>query len=90
VMGSLKDEKGGLDTWRVDRKETTGAGWVGVFNRSDREISFELIPDMLGLGGRGYKLTDVWNNEVKTFGRAVTLHPYDVLFLQYQAAPDAK
>jgi hypothetical protein len=90
VMGSLKYEKGGLETWRVDRKETTGAGWVGVFNRSDREISFELIPDMLGLGGRGYKLTDVWNNEVKTFGRAVTLHPYDVLFLQYQAAPDAK
>lgn len=84
VMGSLKFEKGGLETWRADKKGTAGEGWIGVFNRTDQEIRFELTPEILGLGGSGYKLADIWSNDVKTLGRTITLQPHDVLFIKYK------
>jgi hypothetical protein len=90
VMGSLKYEKGGLETWRADKKGTAGDGWIGVFNRTDQETSFELTPEVLGLAGTGCQLTDVWNGAAITLITKITLQPHDVLFLKYQAKPEAK
>jgi len=84
VMGSLKFEKGGLATWRADKKGTAGEGWIGVFNRTDQETRFELTPEIHGLGGSGYKLADIWSNDVKALGRTITLQPHDVLFMKYK------
>ena len=83
VMGSLVYEKGGLETWRADKQGTTGAGWIGVFNRTDQEIGLELTPELLGLKGTSYKLINVWNNNVKTLGNTIKLPPQDVLFFKY-------
>jgi hypothetical protein len=90
VMGSLKYEQGGLETWRADRKGSAGEGWIGVFNRTDRETSFEMKPELLGIDGTGGQLTDVWNAELVRLGSKITLQPHDVLFLNYQAKPKAK
>jgi hypothetical protein len=90
VMGTLKYEQGGLETWRADKKGSAGEGWIGVFNRTDQESSFELTPELLGLGGTGGQLTDVWNAAVKTLGTKITLPPHDVLFMKYKTKTNAK
>jgi alpha-galactosidase len=90
VMGSLKYEQGGLETWRADKKGSAGEGWIGVFNRTDRETSVELTRELLGLDGTGGQLTDVWNAAPITLGAKITLPPQDVLFLKYKTKTNAK
>ena len=79
-----------METWRADQNGSAGEGWIGVFNRTDLETSFELTPELLGFDGTGGQLTDVWNAAAITLGTKITLPPHDVLFLKYQAKPQAK
>jgi len=83
VMGSLVHEKDGFETWKVEKKGMKGAGWIGVFNRTDEKAVFEITPDLLGLADTDYTLTDVWSDDVKAFGQTVTLNANGVLFVTY-------
>ena len=83
VMGSLVYDKGGLETWRADKQGTTGAGWIGVFNRTDQEIGLELTPELMGCKGPNYELNDVGGGNAKTLGQTVKLPPQGALFLKY-------
>ena len=85
VMGTLRFERDGLETWRADKRGSKDAGWIGIFNRTDQKTSFELTPEVLGLDSPGYALTEVWSDNEKPFGHKVTLKPHGVLFVSFQS-----
>ena len=60
VMGSLVLEQAGLETWRVNKKGTEDAGWIGLFNRLGESVSVELQPARLGLEDDTYRIKDIW------------------------------
>ena len=91
VMGKLVGESKGVEVWLTPRKGAKFAGWVGVFNRTDKAQAVTLTPGLLGLKGFG-SLTcrDIWTNETfilpaKTAPTAA-IEPYGVIFLRYQPA----
>lgn len=85
VMGSLRYEAKGLETWRADKQGTQNSGWIGIFNRTAEEAPVELTPETLGLGHTAYRLFDVWGKCQRDFGQNVRLAPHTVLFLKFDA-----
>jgi hypothetical protein len=83
VMGSLVLEEDGLETWKVGKKGTKDEGWVGVFNRLDRQVEFEVTPRRFGLSELDFQLTDIWGDKPAVFGERITLDPNGVLFIKY-------
>ena len=61
VMGKLQYRDGSVDVWKTDRKAGKG-GWIGIFNRSEKDQTVELTPEQIGLEGSGdYDIYDVFN-----------------------------
>jgi hypothetical protein len=83
VMGALMLDEHGLETWMARKKETADEGWIGVFNRRDREAAFELTPRRLGLDTTGYRLDDIWSGSEAVWGRSVKLSAHGALFLKF-------
>ncbi|VGO14844.1 Alpha-galactosidase A [Pontiella desulfatans] len=83
VMGSLMLEKDGLETWKADKKGTNGEGWIGIFNRQDKKVEFELNAERLGLHGADYTLMEVWSDDEKSLGQKIKLNPNGVLFVKF-------
>ena len=83
VMGSLIFEENGLEVWKVEKKDATDKGWIGVFNRTDGSESIEINKGRLGLEtGEKYDLYDVWGESNVKLG-AFEIEPQDCLFLRY-------
>jgi hypothetical protein len=62
VMGALVWEKDKIEVWHTPERDAFGHGWLGIFNRADREKSVALGAAELGLeSGRSYTLDDIWN-----------------------------
>lgn len=83
IMGALVFEEDGLETWKVEKRGAQGEGWVGIFNRQNKKMEFELSAARLGLDGSGYTLIEVWSDDEKRLGRTIKLHPNGVLFIKY-------
>lgn len=83
VMGSLMLEKDGLETWKADKRGATGEGWIGIFNRQNEKVEFELTAERLGLDGTGYTLYEVWGDGEKTIDQTIKLNPNGVLFVKF-------
>lgn len=84
VMGSLQYDRDGLETWRAEKQGTSGEGWIGVFNRTGQEKTFQVTAEILGLGEEGYTLYDVWAGEDRAFEQSIKLNPNGVAFLKYE------
>ena len=82
VMGLLIDEKDGIEIWKVEKKDSAGEGWIGVFNRNDNETSFKLTKNILKLDGFSYTFFDIWNNKPSKIGK-LELEPHGCVFLRY-------
>lgn len=82
VMGSLVYEKDGLETWKVEKKGAPSTGWIGVFNRTAKEVKVPLSPEVLGLE-KGGRLRDVWNDKDCDFSDQIFIEPNDVLFVRF-------
>jgi hypothetical protein len=83
VMGSLVFEKTGLEIWKVEKKDATDKGWIGVFNRTDGSESVEINKGRLRLEtGEKYDLYDVWG-ESNFMPGTIEIEPQDCLFLRY-------
>lgn len=83
VMGSLVLDEDGLETWKVGKKDSTKEGWLGVFNRLDREVKFEITDRRIGLPSTDYQLTNIWAEKPANFGETIALPPHGVLFLKF-------
>lgn len=83
VMASLQQDADGFETWKAGKKGSEGEGWIGVFNRQDKEAAVELTEKRLGLDGADYTLVDVWASQPVKFGQTVKLEPNDALFIKY-------
>jgi hypothetical protein len=83
VMGALMLEKDGLETWKADKKGADGEGWIGIFNRQDEKVEFELTAERLGLDDAGYALYEVWSGDEKSLGQTIRLNPNGVLFIRF-------
>jgi hypothetical protein len=82
VMGSLVLEKDGLEIWKVEKKGTQDAGWIGIFNRTGEGSDFELTAEQIGLDGTDYTLIDVWKETPLKVGKVV-LEPHGCIFIRY-------
>jgi hypothetical protein len=82
VMGLLIDEKDGIEIWKVEKKDSAGEGWIGVFNRNNNETSFKLTKSMLKLDRFNYIFFDIWNNKPSKIGK-LELEPHGCFFLRY-------
>jgi hypothetical protein len=82
VMGKLAYEEKGIEAWKTPENDTQD-GWIGIFNRTDSELSIAL--EMADLGfepGATYELRDVWN-EAKVTSLDFRINPNGVIFLDY-------
>lgn len=83
VMGSLIQERNGLEIWKTGKKNVAGEGWIGVFNRSDNPNVASISLQNLGLDPtKQYNTFDVWGGKPFTFGK-FDLPPQGCLFIHY-------
>lgn len=88
VMGKLVSAENGIEVWKSLEKGQADRGWIGVFNRTDRNRTVELSSDFLGLL-HDTTLYNVWRGrkayELKK-GSAfkVDINPDGVLFLRFE------
>ena len=89
VVGRLVLRHGAVDVWRTPHAAQPNAGWIGVFNRSERAAEVRLGIRDLGLdAAREYHLHDIWQErdvpaEVQM---RFDLPAGGVAFLRYRAA----
>ena len=89
VMARLVSEADRVETWLVEERETSGKGWIGVFNRNAQSKELVLNTTQLGLNENSpYWLRDIWhprNIELPSSNPAgVTLQPHGALFLRFE------
>jgi len=85
VMGTLEYEGNGLETWVTPKQGSKNAGWLGVFNRTDKTIKVKATAQLLGLGNAQDKsLHDVWNEKEIAVGDTLTIEPNGAIFATYE------
>ena len=63
VMGVLTYDKDGIEIWKTPKKVGKG-GWIGIFNRNNKQKSLVLNPADFGADfDKSTKLFDVWNSK---------------------------
>jgi len=82
VMGSLIYEKDGIEIWKVEKKDSAGEGWIGIFNRNDNETSFNPTKNMFKLDDFSYTFFNIWNNKPSKIEK-LELEPHSCVFLHY-------
>ena len=83
VMGRLILDQDGLETWKVDKQGRMSEGWIGVFNRTDKQVKFSLTSERIGITEADLQLRAVWRNCPMHLNQTVELEPHDVLFLKF-------
>ena len=83
VMGSLVYERDGLEIWKVEKRDSAGEGWIGIFNRTEDKTSIELTTERLGIDAFSHTFFDVWDNKPSDASR-VELGPHDCAFFRYK------
>ena len=83
VMGSLVYEKDGLETWKAEKKDSVGEGWIGIFNRTEHKTSIELTTERFAIDPFSHTFFDIWGNKPLDF-RKVNLEPHDCAFFHYK------
>lgn len=88
VMGKRVSFAYGLDVWRTPEKSTKKAGWIGVFNRTDRLGTFTLTPTSIGLDA-DVTVYHIWKGRKKYRVSSASpiemdVSPDGVLFFRYE------
>jgi len=84
ICGTLQSEKQLLEIWRTPKVTQSSQGWIGIFNRSEKEslTSILTLKDM-GLPKGSYLFRNIFTNEVFKPGKPITIGADDVVFLEY-------
>jgi hypothetical protein len=83
VMGVLIQDGNSIEVWKSGKKNATGEGWIGVFNRSDKPNDTSISLQTLGLDpAKQSNIFDVWGDKPFKCGN-VDLPPHGCLFLHY-------
>jgi hypothetical protein len=88
IMGRLVSAQEGIEIWKTHERDRKGAGWVGIFNRTDRLRTVTLTRSFLGLETDA-TLFDIWKGRKEhALGADTTIEidvrPDGVLFLRYE------
>lgn len=86
VMGALLREHAPFEVWGAAERGRAGHGWIGVFNRSETDATFQTSAENLGLEASVTRVKDVWNQcerGVGKDGEVVQVPAYGALFLRY-------
>lgn len=83
VMGRLVLEKDTIEVWKTEQKDTKDAGWFGVFNRSDDEVTVTVPRELLQIPTSA-KLQDVWNNRAFKFDEPRNIPANGIIFVRYE------
>lgn len=84
VMGKLMFDQDSIEVWNTKQKNTQN-GWLGIFNRGTRPVSFVLEREKLGIDNSvEYVLTDIWMKKNLSLGDKEIIKPTGVLFIRYR------
>ncbi|WP_019991462.1 glycoside hydrolase family 27 protein [Rudanella lutea] len=98
--GVLVYDKNQTEVWLTNQKSRFGAGWFGIFNRSDqgqlvklsvKELGLAHLPNV-GTAKTTYKLHDIWNNAtlpIQEGSIEVSIPANGVVFCRYEGARSA-
>jgi len=85
VMGTLEYEGNGLETWVTPKQEEDNAGWLGVFNRTDKVIKVKATAQLLGLAdAQKRSLHNVWEDKGISVGDTLIIEPNGAIFATYK------
>ncbi|MCK4960081.1 MAG: glycoside hydrolase family 27 protein [Planctomycetes bacterium] len=88
VMGHKTFESGDTEIWVTPQKRSSGKGWIGVFNRSDKAKDVVIGKMRLGLDeDKNYRFTDIWNKRPllsEGSRQQVRIDANGVMFIKYQ------
>jgi hypothetical protein len=86
VSATLQSECGPVEIWRARKRNADDEGWIGVFNRDEKEpVTVSLTPANLGLAGARYRLRGIWTATTVDLGERIEIAADDVLFVEYRA-----
>jgi alpha-galactosidase len=82
--GMLQSERDKVEIWRTTKRNMTGQGWIGIFNRNQSAVA-AYIPTLenLGLLTGKYKFRNIWAPKEFIPGEAIKIDGDDVVFLEY-------
>lgn len=84
VMGDLRYDKDGVETWVTPKKGEATSGWAGVFNRNQESVTVKASAELLG--GQVVAesaLLDIWHDKPIQLGESLTIPANGVIFIKY-------
>lgn len=81
VMGKLLEENNQIEVWQTSNNKNKG-GWLGIFNRSDKEKPYTFSPEAYGISSP--KFESVWQKKEIKAKSEHTIPPHGVIFVKYK------
>jgi len=83
IMGKLVFDKDSIEGWNTKQKNINN-GWIGIFNRTTRPVSFVIETEKLGISSSvKYVLTDIWMKKNLSPGDKEVVEPNGAIFIKY-------
>jgi len=82
VMGHLVYDQHGIEVWETPKRRTK-QGWIGVFNRTGKEVNVSLTVEILGLDSDTFRLYDIWAEDALHVNDQKTIPLHGVIFIKY-------
>jgi len=82
VMGHLVHESKDLEVWQSPKKGSKD-GWIGVFNRSDKDIQLEITKELFGLDSDEFDLYDIWHDTSLRLEDQKNIPANGVIFIRF-------
>lgn len=81
---SLKYDNNGIEVWKSEEANTK-SGWIGIFNRTERDIGFTVSSANLHLNKtKVYLLHHIWKNKLLQLNDTVDIAEGGVAFIKYE------
>jgi len=82
VMGTLLSEKNEVEIWKAPRNNDLTSGWLGIFNRSNKDIFYKLNLSDMDIDENS-KMEDIWNPKSLKIDHEYTIQANSVLYIKY-------
>ena len=82
VMGSLIHAKENIEVWKSEKRGSSEAAWVAVFNRSEVAKTFAISTDKFELKeSRSISLRNIWKKSKLDLNELVKIPANGVIFI---------
>ena len=93
VMGLKVSAKDNIETWITPNKEIPGRGWLGIFNRNEKDVQVSVsLADLALSESKEYDMYNIWEDKKFKFGserKTFNISQDDVVFLKFEELKEA-